>query len=55
MKRNDLNENMCEKLFGGELKVTVEPDYSRISDARQKRDCKDRWNASLELRQCWKT
>ena len=29
---------MCEELFGGELEVTVEPDYSQISDARRQKD-----------------
>ena len=39
MERNDLNKCMCEKLFGGKLGVTVEPDYGERSDARQQKGC----------------
>ena len=39
METHDLNKSMCEVLFGGELEVTVEPDYNQRSDARRQKDC----------------
>ena len=39
METHDLNKSMCEELFGGELEVTVEPDYNQRSDARRQKDC----------------
>ena len=37
MDINNLNENLCEKTFGGDLNVTVEPEAEK-SLARQYRD-----------------
>ena len=39
MERNDSNKSMCEELFGGKLEVTVEPVYSKRSNARREKDC----------------
>ena len=39
MERYDLNKSMCEEFFGGELEVTVEPDYNQRSDARRQKEC----------------
>ena len=39
MEKNDLNKSMCEELFGGNLEVTLVPDCSEKSEARQQKYC----------------